>query len=133
MARLSTRAFVLRLIFQIESFPRHEGKLRNRGGGEEGRKILQINATGPEHRFQCQTLITIFHLASDIILLSSLLLVPLVGLFLKKRYFIDFFFLFLIDFQKMITSDRNPLSRSNLKRYLNDRFFFFYIIDSFQG
>lgn len=99
MARLSTRAFVLRLIFQIESFPRHEGKLRNRGGGEEGRKILQINATGPEHRFQCQTLITIFHLASDIILLSSLLLVPLVGLFLKKRYFIDFFFLFLIDFQ----------------------------------
>lgn len=100
MARLSTRAFVLRLIFQIESFPRHEGKLRNRGGGEEGRKILQINATGPEHRFQCQTLITIFHLASDIILLSPLLLVSLVGLFLKKTIFYRFFFSFFDRFPK---------------------------------
>lgn len=124
MVRLSTRAFVLRLIFQIESFPRHEGKLRNREGGkrrEGGRKILQINATGPEHCFQCQTLITIFHLAKmATISFCRHFSLFLVGLFLKKRRgdILSIFFLFsasfLVDLQKIITIDRNPLSRSNL-------------------
>lgn len=122
MVRLSTRAFVLRLIFQIESFPRHEGKLRNREGGkrrEGGRKILQINATDPEHCFQCQTLITIFHLAKmATISFCRHFSLFLVGLFLKNGAAIFYRFFFsaslLVDLQKIITIDRNPLSRSNL-------------------